>query len=59
MHNQAPFTRLNSFKQICWWILMCEDNRNILFFPQQEALWIKVPIMYLFLTNTQLSLHRK
>ncbi len=29
------------------------------FFPQQEALWIKVPIMYLFLTNTQLSLHKK
>ncbi len=31
----------NSSKQICWWILMCEDNRGWTFSPEEALLWIK------------------
>ncbi len=41
MHNQSLFTSKNSPKQnICWWILMWEDNRGWNFSLEQVLLWI-------------------
>ncbi len=38
--DQARFTLQNSFKQICWWILMGEDNRKLTLSLQEVLLLI-------------------
>ncbi len=37
--DQAPFTRQNNPKPICWWILKWKDNRRWTL-SLEEALWI-------------------